>query len=91
MKVTVEVSEETEMTSSPWWVIIDPAKVRGKTIESVADAFVGPFFSRQEAEEHLAGRRYEFSKRALVYCKSAYFATRYHAAHVKATKRRYSR
>lgn len=91
IKVTINVSTKVESTDSPWWVIVDPKK-RARGIIGLAAQITGPFFSRSEAEDHLANRRYEFSKNAIVYCKSGCWTSEYkdayRAADVKAGRPR---
>lgn len=84
--MTVDVSERTEMTDAPWWVIIDPKGCR-PDLHSIAKAITGPFFSREEAQAHLEARYYEFSKRAAVYCKSGYWTREYKGAYDAARAR----
>ena len=76
-KIEIEVSEENEGTDSPWWVIVDPKQNMKLDPEWTAEMITGPFFSRKEAEDHLRARRYAFSHRAIVYCKSGYHANQY--------------
>jgi hypothetical protein len=45
--------------------------------EAIPNCITGPYFSRAEAEEHLKGRHYAFSKSAYVYCHSGYYARQY--------------
>jgi len=70
MKIEVEVSEKNEGTSFPYWLILDPVRNLDLDVGTLASMITGPFFSRKEAESALAGRRYNYSKRAVVYCKS---------------------
>lgn len=46
----------------------------------LARMITGPFFSRKEAENALADRRYNYSKRAVVYCKSGWDSDSYRRA-----------
>ena len=64
MKLEIEVSEETEATAEPWWLIIDPRQMLSLSCHTVASMITGPFFSREEAEDFLKRTRYNFSKRA---------------------------
>lgn len=90
MKIAIEVSEETEMTHAPYWLIVSSLEVHaewaGKFINprDVAFATKGPFFSREEAERELAGRRYNYGKDAEVWCLSGYGTGQYEAAYMKA-------
>lgn len=80
IKVTVNVSTKTEMTDAPWWIIIDPKK-RASGAIGIANQITGPFFSREEAQDHLEARHYAFSKGAIVYCKSGYWTEEYKNAY----------
>lgn len=73
MKIEIEVSEDNECTGSPWWIIVDPRqnfKTDPDAVHYIASMITGPFFSREEAERVLQGRRYRFGKGAKVYCHS---------------------
>lgn len=80
MKVEIEVSEENEGTSFPWWFIVRPGQGFNSNPENVAHCITGPFFSRAEAEEQLNRRRYEYGKKAIVWCGSGYHTGRYRRA-----------
>jgi hypothetical protein len=80
MRIELEVSEENECTDSPWWIIIDPRQMFKLDVHAVSSMITGPFFSRKEAQEHLDGRRYNYSKHALVYCHSGYYSYQYKTA-----------
>ncbi len=75
--IEITISEETEATHAPWWIIIDPAQMMSPSYHAVAGMITGPFFSREEAETHLRQRRYAFSNRAVVFCKSGHAAPQY--------------
>ncbi len=77
MKIEVDITGENEGTSYPYWLILDPSQNMRADIHDLACQITGPFFSRATAEAHLKERRYEFSKRAAVYCKSGYWAKPY--------------
>ena len=71
--------EPAEATQWPWWAVIDPDRVRshpGRTneqrIQDAANAVVGPFTSRESAEEHLRVKAHHYSARAVVFCMSGY-------------------
>lgn len=70
-------SSPNEGTSAPWWTIVDPAQNMGCDVYQAAFQITGPFFSRQDAEDHLSARRYAFSKRAVVYCHSGHASKKY--------------
>lgn len=77
MKIEIEVSDKNEGTDSPYWVIIDPKQNMSADADCVASMITGVFFSRESAQKHLDGRRYAFSKRAVVYCLSGYWSREY--------------
>ena len=80
MKIELEVSEENEGTSAPWWVIIDPRqnfKTNYDGIYAIASMIEGPFFSREEAENTLKRTRYNYSKGAKVFCMSGCHTVQY--------------
>ena len=80
MKIEIEVSEKNEGTAFPYWLILDPVKNLDLNVGTLASMITGPFFSRKEAEIALAGRRYNYSKRAVVYCKSGWDSDSYRRA-----------
>ena len=71
MKIELEVSEANEHTSNPWWVIIDPRQNFSTkddyAIHNIASMITGPYFSREEAQNHLDRRRYNYGDNAKVY------------------------
>lgn len=86
-KITLMVSEKTESTSSPWWMIIDLRQNFGTGIQAlhdIAGMITGPFFSREEAEDFLKATRYNFGKNAHVYCHSGHNSKQYHEAYKNA-------
>jgi len=86
MKLVIDVSPENESTSAPWWVIVDPVLLTELDICRSADMVTGPFFSRAAAQAHLDDTSYNFSKRAVVYCKSGYQSAAYKVAYEAAEK-----
>lgn len=80
MKIELEVSGDNEATAFPWWFIVDPAQNLKLDIATAAGQITGPFFSREEAEAQLRATRYNYSKRAVVWCASAYHTHRYRSA-----------
>jgi hypothetical protein len=68
---------ECEGTESPWWVIVDPSQNMRKDVHVSAGQITGPFFSREDAQEHFKARRYNFSDKACVYCMSGYWSKKY--------------
>lgn len=79
-EITLHVSDANEGTDSPWWVIITPRQMMKPDIESVADMITGPFFSRENAENHLEARRYAYGPRSAVYCMTGYYSNEYKQA-----------
>ena len=85
MKIELEVSEEHEGTSAPWWMIIDPSQMMRSDPATVAMGMVtGPFFSRKEAEDFLKATRYNFGKNPVVWCASGCYSKQYSDAYAKA-------
>jgi hypothetical protein len=66
-----------EYTNAPYWLILDPRQNMLCDIHSLAADIKGPFFSRQDAEDFLEKTRYNFSKRAAVYCMSGCYSDKY--------------
>lgn len=80
LKIEIEVSEDNEATSFPWWCIVDPRQnfnTNDDGVHAVAHMITGPFFSRDSAESHLKNRRYAFGKNPHVYCMSGYWSSEY--------------
>jgi hypothetical protein len=80
MKISIEVSEQNEATRCPWWAIISPKQNFSKGedgINAIASMITGPFFSRAEAESVLESQRYNFGRRAVVYCLSGHQSPQY--------------
>lgn len=87
MKIELEVSEECECTRSPWWVIVDPKQMmKPDCFDVMIGMITGPFFSRKEAEDFLSSHRYNYSKRAVVYCASGCWSGQYDKAYNDAIK-----
>jgi hypothetical protein len=85
MEIKIEVSDENEGTAEPWWVIVDPKQMMSPDPYAVMMNMVtGPFFSREEAQSVLAGRRHHFSSRAVVYCASGCDTIQYRKAYREA-------
>lgn len=88
MKIELEVSDKNEGTASPWWMIIDPKQMLKPDVAQVAMGMVtGPFFSREEAEEYLKYKRYNFTKRAVVWCASGCYSGQYDSKYREADKK----
>ena len=68
---------DNEATESPYWLILDPNQNMTCDIHALASQITGPFFCREDAEEHLKCRRYAFSSRAIVYCNSGHWSYKY--------------
>jgi hypothetical protein len=88
IKLDVDL-ENNEGTESPWWIIIDPQQNLSKqrdACHNIAHMITGPFFSREDAQNHLDARRYNFGPNAVVYCHTGYYSWKYKQA-IKAAKR----
>ncbi len=79
-RIQIDVSSENEGTDSPWWFIVSPRSGFLSNPEAIASCITGPFFSREEAEEQLTRRRYDYSKKAIVWCASGYHSGQYKTA-----------
>ena len=66
-----------ESTESPYWLILDPCQNMSCDVHMLANQITGPFFSREDAQQHLENRRHAFSNRAKVYCHSGYWSPKY--------------
>lgn len=86
MKIEIEITGDNEGTDSPWWAIVDPQQNMRKKLSTAAFQITGPYFSRKEAEDFLAATRYNFSKRAGVWCFSGYHSYKYKMACRKANR-----
>lgn len=87
MKIEVDVTGDNEATAYPWWAIVDPAQNMRADLAHAAGQITGPFFSRDEAEGFLKATRYNFSKRAKVWCFSGTYSYQYREAFRAAEKR----
>lgn len=63
---------DSESTSFPYWIIIEPKQNMSLDIHYAASQITGIFFSRKDAQEFLDRTHYNFSKRARVYCHSGH-------------------
>jgi hypothetical protein len=81
-KIELEISDDNESTSYPWWVILRPVWATRKRLSSadVSNAVEGPFFSREEAQVELDSRRYYYGKQAVVWCLSGCNSSQYRIA-----------
>jgi len=89
MRIEIEVSEECEATSYPYWLIIDPQqnfKTDNQGLHNVASMITGPFFSREEGETILKAQRYNFGAGAHVFCCSGTNSPQYRKA-IKGAKK----
>ena len=68
---------DNEATESPYWLVLDPQQNMSCDVHVLAGQITGPFFSREDAEEYLQRRRYDYSDRAVVYCCSGYYSQKY--------------
>ena len=69
-----------EGTSRPYWVIIDSRQnfqLGERGLYNIAYMTTGIFFSREDAQNYLSGRHYNFSKHAKVYCHSGHASWKY--------------
>lgn len=80
MKIEVDVTGDNEATAYPWWAIVDPAQNMRADLAHAAGQITGPFFSRAEAEGFLKATRYNFGKRAKVWCFSGTYSHQYREA-----------
>lgn len=48
-----------------------------RILEMIPSCITGPFFSREDADNHLKARRYAFSESTYVYCHSGYYSKKY--------------
>jgi len=76
--IHIEVSDNDEGTSYPWWVIVRPACTT--RTDDVVNSIDGPFFSRKEAQVELDTRRHYYGKRAVVWCMSGCYSGQYKRA-----------
>jgi len=79
MKEITETLEkaDNESTDSPYWLILDPKQNMACDVDMLASQITGPFFCREDAQDHLGARRHAFSDRAVVYCNSGYWSSKY--------------
>ena len=66
-----------EATRSPYWLILDPKQNMNCDVYNLASQISGPFFSREDAENYLKSRCYNYSDRAVVFCHSGYYSKKY--------------
>jgi hypothetical protein len=77
-KIVIDVSEEYEGTTYPRWCILERERCkRGAPIEN---CIVGPFFSREEAEDSLRTNKHLFDNSAEIWCLSGYLSGQYKMA-----------
>lgn len=60
-----------EMTDMPVWWVIDPRRLTKNIHAQIASMVYGPFWSRENALEHLEYKRHWYGKRPIVYCTPA--------------------
>jgi hypothetical protein len=68
---------KNEGAKSPYWLILDPCQNMRCDVYNLASQITGPFFSREDAKTHLKNRRYAFSERAVVFCLSGHWSSKY--------------
>lgn len=71
-----------EGTSFPWWfIVLNNNHIRFSKKENftgaIAMSIVGPFFSRESAENHRQSRIYEYGGDSIVWCGSGYYSNDY--------------
>lgn len=71
-RVTVHVRGDNEITSYPWWAILTPRQVMRKDPHQISCCIVGPFFSRESAEEQRKRRIYAYGQNSVVFCFSGH-------------------
>lgn len=89
-KITQEIIDrlknaDPESTASPYWMILDPRQNMDLNPHALANMITGPFFNRGSAEDYLKAHRYNFGKRAVVYCCSGVYSWQYDKFYRKAT------
>jgi len=77
---------DNEATASPYWLILDPKQNMNCDIYCLAQQITGPFFNREDAENFLKKTRYNFSKRAEVFCMPGCYSDKYHNFYKDITK-----
>ena len=80
MEITVDVSNDTERTHAPYWLIIDPKAT------SIFQRVTGLFFSRDEADHFLKMNAFDYSDKAQVWCFSGNRGRTYREAYEKSQK-----
>lgn len=70
-------SGDNEGTAAPWWAIILPRQIMRKSISQIANCVIGPFFSREDADNHRKSRIYEYGEDSGVWCFSGYYSGKY--------------
>lgn len=68
---------DNEATRAPYWLILDPKQNLRCDPHVMGFGIAGPFFCREDAEDYLKATRYNFSKRAVVYCLSGHYSQKY--------------
>lgn len=73
---------KTESTSFPWWFIVCPHNhirfsQKNNFAATIAMSIIGPFFSRESAENHRLSRVYEYGRDSIVWCGSGYWSNDY--------------
>lgn len=75
-------SGDNEATAAPWWAILCPHKLGSRpgyrTVHLMGSAIIGPFFSREDAEQHRQARIHDYGETSSVYCLSGYHSGDYH-------------
>lgn len=77
VEITLQVSEKNEGTSYPYWVLV-PDKNRISTHDMMM-SMVGPFFSREEANEERS-IKHRYPGKWVIWCLSGCFTRQYRRA-----------
>ena len=70
---------DNEATKAPYWLILDPKQNMDCDVYGLASQISGIFFCREDAQNYLDAHRYNFSKRAVVFCHSGHYSKKYEA------------
>lgn len=79
LAVTGHLTGKDEETGKTWKSNLEKDDIE-RIEDAIPAAITGPFFSREDANDHLSSRRYAFSKKAFVYCFSGYWSFKYKTA-----------
>lgn len=77
--VAVAAEPDNEITSWPFWLVIDPRQTFSARVGDVASMIKGIFFSRKDADAHIEAKRHRYGSRVGVFCCSAHDSWQYKA------------